>query len=395
MTAFWALLFFTSLGLMALHLLIVPALTIAAGFFFKAGERRPETPSEEALPRVTILVTCCNEGDLIRKKAKNLARLNYPADRLQIIFAADGPKDDPRMALGAFLSEERIRLIHFPENRGKIPVINDAASHCTGDILLFTDVDALLHPSSLKHLVQIFEDTQVGGGCGLHRLSTEGPDGLSEKSAGQRIYWSFDTLIKRAETRLGSISSCYGTIYAIRRSLFTRVPASVTDDAFQAMGTVRQGRRFIFVPEALAEIHPPSKSPEHELKRRRRIVLRSLRGLWLSRELLNPFRYGFYAFRLAAFKGLRRMNPLFMIGAFAGNWGLCPAHPVWIGLFLAQSGFYLTGLFGWAGRHTENRRSGPLKRISSVVLYYCVGNMGSLLGIVDFLKGKRMDRWET
>lgn len=377
-----------------LHLIILPAILIVTRKLVR--ERNfPHHISDSQYPCVTILVTCFNEGDAIRKKAENLSRLDYPKDRLQIIFAADGSKEDPRQWLKPYLTLPHFNLIHYPENRGKIPIINDTVSYCKGEVLVFTDVDALLDTDSLKHLIPIFQDPDIGGACGLHRLRSKMTAGHSSVETGQKAYWNLDTQIKQAESRLGSISSCYGTLYAIRCSLFTCLPSSVTDDAFQAMGIVRQKKQFVFVPDSLAYIDPPSKNYVHEVKRRRRIILRSLRGLWISRELFNPLQYGSYAFRLLIFKVIRRLTPVFMVGLFVTNLVLSTQHIFFSGTLMAQIGFYLLALAGWKDACSGFLHWPPIKKGAEISFYYCMGNAGTLLGIIDFLSKKQVDRWSS
>ena len=387
----YIIIFWVSVSAVLFHLIIFPVIIIAVGLVFNRPMSREKKENDDR-PLVSILVTCFNEGEIIRRKAENLLNLNYPQDRLQIIFAADGPKDDPVKWLDPFLKENKVQLIHYYLNRGKIQVINDTLPHCNGEIIVFTDVDAMLHADSLKHLLPIFKNPEIGGCCGRHLIQQHGRH-KDSKSIGQLIFWRFDTIVKRAESRLGSISSCYGTIYAIRKCLFTRVPPSVTDDAFQAMAIVRKKKRFVFVPEAVAFIELPSKNYRHELKRRRRIVLRSLRGLWLSRELFNPLRFGFYSFRLFVFKLLRRLTPFFMIGAFfSSGWG-CTDNPFWTAAFGSQLIFYGLALVEWTNLRKGRRGSGLMKSIAAVIFYYCVGNLGALMGCVDFARGKKVDRW--
>lgn len=374
------------------HLIIFPLMILILGRLFNSPTKSQGIVNSERTPMVSILVTCFNEGETIKKKAENLLKLNYPKDKLQIIFASDGPKENPEKWLSPFLKEKKLRLIHYPVNRGKIAVINDTIPYCTGEIVVFTDVDAMLHKESVKKFLPIFQDSGIGGGCGLHRIQT--PENLNiSENLGQKTFWHFDTVIKQAESRIGSISSCYGTIYAIRRILFTPIPDSVTDDAFQAMGIIRKKRRFVFVPDSLAFIAPPSKNAYHELKRRRRIVLRSLRGLWVSKELFNPIQFGFYSFSLFTFKVLRRLTPFFMIIAILSNIMLFFYHPVWMFIFSIQSFFYTIALAGWLNSKKRLLRFSPIERITSVTFYYCLGNAGTLLGCLDFLKGKKVDRW--
>jgi cellulose synthase/poly-beta-1,6-N-acetylglucosamine synthase-like glycosyltransferase len=386
-----AAVFYISTALIAYHFVIHPALLLLlAG---RRADRAPARADDDALlPSVSVLVPCCNEGPLIREKAENLLNQNYPAAKRSILFAADGPEHNVPATLADYGDTNGLQVVEFPESRGKIPVLNDAVAHCHGEILVLTDVSARFERDALRWLVAAFADPDVGGVCGALRVeSTDSSAGLSDP---QRLYWRLDDRVKRAESRLGSVTSGYGSIYAIRRGLFTQLPASVTDDSFQAMAIVRQGWRFVFEPRAQAWIKPRSKSFGHEISRRRRVVLRSLRGLWLSRELVNVHRHGVYAVSLLSQKVLRRILPVLLLAMLVSAAWLAPRGPVWFAVFASQAAFYLLALSRLAGlRLPSGGHARVAAKLQSLAAYFLAGQVGTFLGTLDFLRGRRVDRW--
>lgn len=290
-TLFWVCFF-----LVVYHFVLYPLIVVLLGKLKGEELQERKIPEDDQLPTVSVLVTCCNEGEVILEKLDNLKQQDYPQDKVEIIFAADGKQGGVGQILEGHVGGN-VRLIEYPENRGKIFVLNDTAPQCSGDIIVFTDVSAQFEVDAIRHLVEQILTPGVGGACGYNRVI--GKEEAKSKLVGsQSFYWLMDGMVKKAENRLGSISSCYGSIYAIRRSLFTPLPSSVTDDAFQAMGVIRQGWRFVFAAKARANIMPRAKSAKHEVSRRRRVVIRSLRGLWLSRELFNVSKHGLYSITL-------------------------------------------------------------------------------------------------
>jgi len=386
-----AVIFFICVAIVAYHLILYPSVLVLLGSLIgRSRDRRPSLSGEE-LPSVTVLVTCCNEGQVMAEKVENLKQQDYPAEKMEIVFAADGMEGNAGEILRDHLGGN-VRLIEYPENRGKISVLNDTVPQCNGDIVVFTDVSARFESDAIRKLVEQLIDPEVGGVCGYHRVVNQ--DGSPAKISGpQRLYWRVDGLVKQAENRLGSISSCYGSIYAIRRELFTPLPSSVTDDAFQAMGIVRQGRRFVFAPEARAEIKPRAKSAVHEVSRRRRVVVRSLRGLWLSRELFNIGKYGLYSVTLFSQKVLRRVIPILLLVMLLASFALAFDSPVWAAIFGLQILLYgaaALSFTGWFDRLSDIRL---VRKPVSFATYFVLGQIGTLLGVIDFLRGKRIDRW--
>lgn len=386
-----AVLFFLCVFLVVYHFVLYPLLVMGAGKMVGKNHVSVSIPSDEELPTVSVLVTCCNEGSVILDKLANIKNQDYPADKIEIVFAADGLQG----GVGQILADHiggNVKLFEYEENRGKIFVLNDTVPQCNGDIIVFTDVSAQLETDAIQKLVEELLVPGVGGACGYHRVV--GEEGNQAKLSGpQRLYWLIDGMVKSAENRLGSITSCYGSIYAIRRELFTLLPSSVTDDAYQAMGIVRQGWRFVFASKARARIMPRAKSAKHEVSRRRRVVIRSLRGLWESRELFSIFKYGIYSVTLFSHKVLRRVIPVLLVLILLSTSILAVESPFWLVIFLMQLVTYLVAAFSFAGCFESISKTKRLHKPISFATYFVLGQLGTLLGMIDFLRGKRVDRW--
>ena len=352
------------------------------------ARRRKETPAESSLePTVSMLVAVRNAEACIGEKIENTFALEFPADRLEMVVVSDGSTDGTE-AIVKRIADPRVRFIACAEHEGKTEALNRGIRSCTGDLVVFSDADAFLAPDALRKLLRHFRVPAVGGVCGRR--------GIRERSsaleAPQSRYIELDSAIKVLESRIGSITSNDGKLYAIRRQLFRPIAAAVTDDLYVALNVVHQGYRFIFEPEALAFVRLPSRNPAHEIERRKRIVSRSLRGIFLRKELLNPFRFGIYAFGLAINKVARRLLPLFLILLFASTAALSLRLPFMRVVLAAQTGFYLAALvYPLLSRWLRSRR---LARAAAMPFYFCVGNYGTLLGLIEFARGRKITKWD-
>lgn len=346
----------------------------------KSVKSAPITPS------VSLITVVYNAESLIVDKINNSLSLDYPPDKYEIVILSDGSTDETENRVRSF-SDERIRLFSSPVHEGKNSAINRAVQNCSGEILVFSDVGALVESNAIRHLVKCFEDPEVGGVCGALSIIKDNVP----FSASQRDYWRLDRIIKQLESQSGSISSNTGTLYAIRKDLFKTVPEAVTDDLYTCLSVVKQHLRFIFEPDAISYIRARSRSADHEIKRRRRIVTRSLHCISLMRELLNPFKFGFFSIRLFINKILRRFLPVFLIMLFLTSVYLAWDHPVFAILLSIQ-----TVLYVFACSHLFLKDFTKLLlviRLSSLVYYFCIGNYGVLLGLYDFLRGVRVVKW--
>ena len=91
-------------------------------------------------PTVTLLIAAYNEQAAIADKLENSLALSYPADRLQILVAADGSDDHTTDIVPAF-AERGVELSYSPLRRGKMAAINRAIPQARGEILVFSDAN--------------------------------------------------------------------------------------------------------------------------------------------------------------------------------------------------------------------------------------------------------------
>ena len=349
---------------------------------------------ERHLPRVTVLVAARNAEALLPTKIENTHGQDY-AGPLECVWVSDGSTDGTVAILENDLPAGDRHVI-VAEHRGKAAALERGAELASGEIIVFTDVDAVLSPDAISRLVTHFDDPTIGGVCGQRRIARAGAGNGPRTTGAQARYIAFDSWIKEEESRVGSITSNDGKLYAIRRALFRGVAEGVTDDAYVAHTVVSQGARFVFEPQAIATIPTPARSSGHEVRRRRRVVSRSLYGLHLRREVLNPARTGTFALGLFTNKVLRRAIPFFAVGTLTSSAVLAAittgslARLALAILALHVSLLATAALFPVVGTVLPR----PLRKISSTAYYFCLGNWGTALGVLDFLRGRRVIQWD-
>ena len=50
-------------------------------------------PADDALPPLTLFIAAYNEEDVVDEKMRNCLELDYPADKLRILWVTDGSND--------------------------------------------------------------------------------------------------------------------------------------------------------------------------------------------------------------------------------------------------------------------------------------------------------------
>ncbi|MCG6550684.1 MAG: glycosyltransferase [Candidatus Magnetominusculus sp. LBB02] len=333
---------------------------------------------------VSLIIVVHNAERQIAAKLDNALTLDYGTDDYEIIVVSDGSYDRTDDIVKGYGGVIFIRL---DEHIGKYAGMNKAVEAAKGQILVFSDADALISKDAIPTLLRHFSDGCIGGVSGRSIIGDSG--NLKEA---QRFYINFDSVIKTMESLTGSISSNNGKLYAVRKSLYQPVPASVTDDSFVQLVVVRQGRRFVFEQYATAAISTPSRNPEHEIIRRKRIVTTSLRGIAINKELLNPFKFGLFSIHLLINKVLRRFLPVFLITLFISSLMLARLNLLYALFFALQAAFYAAGVIYWLIL-SRIRKIKLITRLFSVAFYFTLGNYGTLLGLIDFLRGKEVVKW--
>ncbi len=373
---FWLL-----VGLVAYTYAGFPLLVFVRGTFFRRPYRRADhTPS------VSLIVAAYNEEATIGRKLENILALDYPRDKLQVIVVSDGSTDRTNEIVRQYADRG---ILFLPLRRvGKAAALNAAVAEATGEILVFSDANSIYAPDAIRALVRPFADPHVGGVAGNQVYVTPGE--VSPSGEGEREYWGFDRWLKFYESEAGNTISATGAIYAVRRHLFLPVPEGVTDDFVTSVRVIAQGYRLVFAPDAVA-YEPVAKTEKVEFGRKVRVITRGLRGVWLVRELLDPFRYGFYAVQLFSHKVLRRMVAFPLLALLVISWGLWNAGPVYRIAALGQAVLYGCGLAGFLLRNTRVGRS----RVLALPFFFCMVNAAVIVATFNLLRGQKIVLWET
>lgn len=339
-------------------------------------EREPG-PGED-WPIVSVLVVVFNEEAVIARRIANLLALDYPADRLEIVIASDGSTDGT-VAVARGVTDPRVTVLAFKENRGRAGTHNEAVPRCRGEIVVATDADTTFEPSFLKRSVApLLADPQLGAVIGGLRYRSAG----TTVSESEGLYWRYDSALKRFESALGLMHNGCGPAEAIRKSLYRPLRPIDDIDATTILDVLLQGYRVRYQPAATAFDVPPA-SIRAELKARIRQTSRSFvsggrkwhPGHWPRHPMLT---ISFVSHRL-----LRWTTPYFLVLALIVNALLVGRGATFVVLFAAQALLYALGIVGGL-----LELLGRPSRTLGLVFAFGVANTGMLLGVAKGLIGR-------
>jgi cellulose synthase/poly-beta-1,6-N-acetylglucosamine synthase-like glycosyltransferase len=267
----------------------------------------------EPWPEVTLLIAAYNEETVIETRIWNALATEYPRDRLEIVIGLDGCSDRTAEIVRGFAGRG-VRLLDYPQRRGKASVLNAAIEEVRGEILLMSDANTEIDPNAAKRLVRWFQNPQVGAVVG--RLVLTDP---STGNNADGIYWKHENFLKRCEGHLDGLLGANGAIYAIRRELFVPIPPETIVDDFviPLLAKLRSGCSIIYDCDAVAR-EETAPNLASEFQRRARIGAGGFQSIALLWRLLDP-RRGWIAFTFFSHKVLRWTCPFCMIAAFASS----------------------------------------------------------------------------
>ena len=136
-------------------------------------------------------------------------------------------------------------------------------------------------------------------------------------------------------------------------------------------------------------VEEPNAKGSKELAVRVRIITQTLADLWRNRDVLNPFRKGFYAVQPLSHKVMRYLVPLFLIAVFVTSAVLAWQSLFYAVVFLAQVAFYLA-----AAASALMVRVGINSRMLALPQYFVITNVACLLALIKLIRGERYVRWE-
>jgi poly-beta-1,6-N-acetyl-D-glucosamine synthase len=330
-------------------------------------------------PFVSLLIPAYNEAGVIARKIANSLALDYPADQLEIVIASDGSSDQTAALAQELSVPGRVRVLAFPENRGKVATLNASVPRLRGEIVVFSDAAALLEPDALRRLVENFADPAVGAASGVYKIVKADEVNIG---ASEDFYWKYEAFLKRQESQLASTLGGHGHLHAIRRSLYPYPPAgTINDDYVIPVSVLRKGYRAVYEPAAV--VYEEAREMTG-FGRRVRIMAGNIQQLGAIGGLLFPPRplelWFFLSHKLS-----RLLVPFAMLTALAANVLLLPS--AWyMALLAAQVAFYVLAACGflWSLR----------PKLLMLPFYFSMINAAAFFGLYHALTHRRGLAWK-
>lgn len=348
--------------------------------------RRAVQAADTEWPMLTITIPAYNEERVIGETLNAILAMDYPPERRHVLVVSDASTDRTDEIVRSY-ADRGVELLRLPQRGGKTAAENAAREHIRGEILVNTDASVRLHPASLKPLIRAFRDPSTGVASG--RDVSIARDGDAE-NVGESGYVGYEMWLRDLETRAGGIVGASGCYYASRLALhMTIVPEALSRDFAAPLIARENGFRAVSVHEAICFV-PRARSLKREYRRKVRTMTRGLETLYYKRALLNPFRYGRFAWMLMSHKLIRWLVPWAMVAGLVGlilvareaAWARWPLAAAGLGLAITVLGLL------WP------KRAGAMPRVIAAPTYLILGTIAGLHSWLNALRGEMNPVWE-
>jgi cellulose synthase/poly-beta-1,6-N-acetylglucosamine synthase-like glycosyltransferase len=339
------------------------------------------------LPSITAIIPCYNEEKIIEEKIKNLLQLDYPKDKLQIIIASEST--DRTNQIVSKYQEAGLELYQTKKRFGKSALIFNAFHLAKGEIILFSDANAMLDSLALKKIARNFYDSKVGAVVGLLCINNSSHSHISKA---EDLYKKYETILRTSNSALGHVLNSDGAIFAIRRNLYHPITPEKGDD-FELIIRILISKHYsVFEPQALA-FEAASVTARQETNRKIRMVSWLIKSAAsLLKEMLFKWRLDL-VYQLISHKFLRWLTPFFLLSLFISNALILNINGFFKIFFILQSGFYLYGLLGLILSQVLKIK---IPAILGFGHYFIMYNYAFLIGVLKgMLPLGRYHAWKT
>lgn len=336
---------------------------------------------EDYFPEITFIITANNEEKNIDRKIENTFDQEYPKEKLNIIIVSDGSTDRTEEIIKSY-EPKGVRLIAIPERHGKhygqVLGIEEAAT----DIVVLSDATTFIDKDAVKNIVRNFADPKVG--C---VSSTDKPELKKGNTSAEGAYVKYEMKLRCLESKVGSLVGASGSFYALRKNLHDKFYADMSLDFYIPILTRMRGYRTVMDLDAIG-YYKTLKKPGGEFTRKVRTIVHGIDVLFFFKEILNPFKYGFFAFQIFSHKLCRWLVPFNLILLFSTNLLLLDNGAFYKLLFILQIMLYTVALLA----HLIPNLQKPI--LFRIPHFFVMTNLSILISWYKYLSGRRYVIWE-
>lgn len=336
-------------------------------------------------PSVTILIVAHNEEKIIRRKLENILQVEYPEDKLEILVSSDNSTDMTNKIVENFITENLkrdIKLYKVKKRKGKTNAQNEAVKFAKGEVIIFTDANAMLDKNSVNELTACLIDSNIAYVSGKLVYVNNDVDWTSDSEA---TYWDLDLKMREVESKIQTITAGNGALYACRRNEYVDFDPIQCHDLSMPVYYALNNKRAIYNHNAKA-YEKAGECIEDEFNRKVRMARTIWKDILPDIRILNVFKYRWFTYFYLGHRTFRYMLGIFHIILLLSNLLIVNKGIIYKYSLLAQIIFYLLAISKMI-LNIDNK-------IVNIIYYYCVTITAQLKGAYNHATGKSKPFWE-
>lgn len=338
-------------------------------------------PADPASGTMSVIIAARNEQDKMAAKIENTLALDPPEGGFEVLVASDA-SDDATDEIVLGYANRGVRLVRSAARLGKEHAQSLAIQASRGSILVFSDAGTVLPQDSLCKLAAAFRDQEVGAVSSVDRFLSEGGE-----VQGEGMYVRYEMWLRSLESRVAGLVGLSGSFFAARRRVCEGWDTHLPSDFNTALNCARSDLRAISDPEVLG-IYQNLADPSKEYRRKVRTVIRGVTAVASKPDVLNPFRFGLFAWQVWSHKVMRWAVPFFLVLLLGSSVLLSQRGGFYLHALAAQVGFYAIALI------THLVKPLQANAVLRLVYFFTQVNVSILEAVARFAMGQRMTTWQ-
>ena len=337
-------------------------------------------------PAVTLIITCCNKADILATQIANCKHLNYPSDKLKLVFIIDEPSDKSERILNAWLD---IKVLYQSGREGKTAAENRVMKFIDTPFIIFFDANTNLNRDAIVNIVKHFANESVGCVSGEKKIFNNVSDNTG--AAREGIYLKYASLLKCLDCELNTAVGAAGELVAFRTELYTDLPEdTILNEFMQSMLIAIAGYKIVYEPNAFA-VETASVSIQKKLKRKVHICSGGWQSIIRLQNKFTLHKQPLLFFQYISHRVLRwTITPFLLIAIFILNLKMdLFVNGIYQVFMVAQFLFYTIAMAGLLLKNNNLK----YKQIF-MPYYFCVMNYAVLAGLVKFISGIQNILWD-
>ena len=338
----------------------------------------------EDLPNVTAIIPVYNEEAVISQKLQNLAELDYPMEKIEVLLVDDSSTDNTSEFAENMIRELRLngKIVRNSRRMGANACYNIGATNASSDLILRTDADVTIKPDTLRKAVQIISNIENVGGVTAKMVPMIDTAATTATTV-EKTYRDLFDQMSIAESALYATFPGGGGFTLMRKSVFS--PISIdqgSTDGNISLSMIRKGFRHIYVPQIFCQetiSHQLGEQMKQKARRARRLIQSTVASSdFLFNKKYREFGLIIYPLRFSMFV----ICPFLIFGALLSTFYLLFSYSLFLAVSMGLGAFLVL----YAGIKTKVSILNSFTSVFAQQFYL-------LLGL--FLLPKRNSTWKS